>query len=171
LLVASYGDGQKAVVLLRSSRENGVYHIQYPEQYLVFTDLIGTQLYYKDKNRAKEYLQDTMNTYHDVEKRIEGFKFLPSPLRPEYPYELTPSMRLHAAEAAYYLGQWNEANRLIEPILTMKKIQPQDALKAKALFAAIQGKLGRPVDTGILQDIQKDKQVEYYYDRMKKLNV
>jgi O-antigen ligase len=170
VLIGSYGDGIQGVDVLRQAWENGRYHIQYPEQYISYSEVLAVNLYDKDKSKSKTYFETNLNTYHDVEQRIAGFKNLPAVLKPEYPYDLTPAMRLSAGEAAYYLGEWKEAQRIIEPLLSMKNVKDTDLLKAKALMAALQEKQGKPVDSTSLKEIMKDKDIAGYYERIKKVN-
>jgi hypothetical protein len=166
LLMGTYGDGLQAVEDLKNSWENGRYHIQYPEQYMVYTDVLGTQLYQKDKNKAKNYFQETLNTYHDVEQRIANFKNLPSVLKPEYPYDLTPSMHLYAGESAFYLEHYDEAKRVLEPMLTMQGVNEQDKMKAKVILAVIQEKQGKFFDKRLLDLIKEDKILFQYYNQI-----
>ncbi|GIM45668.1 hypothetical protein DNHGIG_12170 [Collibacillus ludicampi] len=170
LLIGSYGDGLQAVDVLKKSWENGRYHIQYPEQYMVYTDVLGTQLYQKDKNKAKNFFQETLNTYHDIEQRIANFKNLPPVLKPEYPYDLTPAMHLYAGESAFYLGQYDEAKRLVEPLLTMQGVSEQDKEKAKVILVAIQTKKGKVVDNSFLEQIKGNKRMKQYFDQLKNID-
>jgi O-antigen ligase len=169
VLIGNYGDGLKAFDVMRQAWENSRYHIEYSEQYMSYSEMLGTNIYAKDKSDAKKYFSATLDAYHDVENRISDLKKLPSVLKPEYSYKLTPSMHLKAGEAAYYLGEWKEAQRIVKPILTMKNVQNTDLLKAKALMAAIQEKLGKTTDVAFLKEIKKDKQVMGYYEGLKKV--
>jgi O-antigen ligase len=169
-LVAVYGDVAQGIDLMKKAWENGRYHIQYPEQYITYTDSVGTQLYSKDKSKAKVYLQESLNTYHDVEQRIENFKNLPALLKPEYKYDLTPSMHLYAGESAFYLGQYDEAKRLIEPLLTMQSVNEQDKMKAQVILTVIQEKHGKPVDIELLNMFKKVEGVNQYYEQLQRIS-
>lgn len=165
----NYGDGIQAADYARQAWENGRYHIEYPQQYLVFADLIGTQLYSKNPAKAKDYFEQALQTYQDVEQRIANFKNLPDVLEPEYPYELTPAMHLYAGESAYYLGQWQEAERILKAVSTVSNATDQDKLKAEAIMAAVFDKQGKKIDEDLLKQIQKNKVLYTYYTQLKKI--
>lgn len=135
--IGQYGDGSQALETSRQAWENAPYKMQYAEQYMAFTHMMGTQLYQKDKNSAKKYLTNTLDTYHNVEQRIADFKNLPPVLKLEYPYEISPAMHLSAGEAAYYLGQYDEAKRVLEKVTAMQKASEQDKMKAKSILNTI----------------------------------
>lgn len=170
ILIGAYDDSLKAVDVMRRSWENGIYHIQYAQKYISYSESLSTNLYDRDRTQAKSTFLMTLNTYHNVERRIEGLKSLTPALRPEYPYSITSSMRLNAGEAAYYLGQWQEAERILSAVSNLKDANNQDKLKAQAILAAVAEKQGKKVDNGLLAQIQKDKQLLTYYNKLKNVN-
>lgn len=159
--LGKYGGGLQTVEVARQAWENGRYQIQYPEQYLIFTELAATQLYSSDKAKAKEYFQQTIETYHEVEKQIAGFKDLPPVLHVEYKYDITPTMEINAGEAAYFLGKYDDASRFLQPVLNSKN--PKEQAKAKAILAAIEVKKGQPIDASFVSLMNQDKQLNQYF--------
>lgn len=163
--LGKYGGGFATIDVARRAWENGRYQMQNPEQYMIFANLAGAQLYPSDKNKSKTYFELTLQTYHDVEQRIKNFVNLPPVLRLEYKYDITPAMRLDAAESAFYLGQYDEVKRVLEPITSTGNQKEQE--KARILLAAVQAKLNRPIEKEFINLVNQNKDANEYYEYLK----
>ena len=143
---AKYNEGLTAVDLAKKAFEVAPYTMVYPEQYMLYSHSAGTQLLLKKPESGRQYEQDVYETFENVTKRIEGFKNLPPVLKLEREYEITPLMRLVAAEAAFILKKDTEAAKIVEPNIRSKKLTDQEHLKTVVLHQAIIEKSGKSTD-------------------------
>jgi hypothetical protein len=141
-----------AVELAKKAFAVAPYTMVYPEQYMLYAHSAGTQLLLKKPESGRQYEEDVYETFENVTKRIEGFKNLPPVLKLEREYEITPLMRLVAAEAAFILKKDTEAAKIVEPVIRTKKLTDQVYIKTVVLNQAIGEKLKKSTD---LQEYNK----------------
>ncbi|BCJ87763.1 O-antigen ligase family protein [Effusibacillus dendaii] len=162
-----FGDPVKAVDLAKQAWENDPYAMDFAQNYMRVAGSHGAEEYSKDKGKSKQFFADIISTYQNIEQRIADFKNLPSVLKPEYDYSITPEMKLYYGEANVYLGKYEEAKKVLEPLLTAA--QQQDQNRAKVMLAAIQKRQGQSVDLNLLAPTLTDPKLKQYFEGLAKL--
>lgn len=129
--------------LIKQAWQKAPYRIEMAEQHALYGQQFGMALRPDDPERAKLFFQDAVNTYEEVQRRIEGFQDLPPVLHLERPYELTPMLSEAAALSAYYLGDYEKAERW-----AAQAVQQPDgnSVQLLAVLIASKQKLDRPLE-------------------------
>lgn len=165
---AKAGDGAAALALARQAWEHGKFNQQALEFYMNISQSAGTQYYEKNKQEAKRQFENGWLAFQDAEQKIQGFAALPKVLRLEYQYEITPSIRVYAALCAYYLGKYDDAERVLAPVLEGADKPTEEASSmAKLLANVIKQKKGQPVNEKEVKAITaKKKDYEKIYQSL-----
>lgn len=158
------GKPLEGTAMIQRAWQNAPYRAEIAEQYMVFSTQIGEALQKEQKDRAKVYFQGTINAYQEVQRRVEGFKDLPSLLKLERPYAITTSMSLHSAESALLTGQYELADQWAGAALKDKQLKADKKAILNAIKALALEKQGK-ADAKLLKDASVKKQ----YDRLKSL--
>ena len=152
--------------LLKQAWADAPYRSELADQYMIISTQIGEALQKDQKDRAKGYFQETLNTYQLVQQRIAGFQYLSHVLKPERPYAITPQMNEQAAESALFLQRFADAERFATEAL---KTPQSNIGKMKAVLLLAQQKQNKPIDPQRYSTELADQTVAAAYKKLNSL--